>query len=179
MNILKQCAICGLKTVEGTYNTKQQYVCRTCFNTYPNLYVDNFKIENSKVVSEDPLASKTEEDQRAECIQYAYTLFDQKLAKRSYSLFSNYRKKGYSWIGMIRALEWFFVVKENDIAKAKNSVGIIPYVYNDAQKYYETLNRLIERRYKKQVLPEKEKEEIVVEVSPKKEKDHLIDLGGL
>lgn len=176
---IRNCSICEIETDQGVYNIKQNYVCRACLNTYSNLYVDDFSIENYQVVSKVPLEDLSEEDQRAACIQYAYTLFNQKLAVRSYSLFSNYRKKGYTWIGMIRALEWFYIVKKNDISKAKNSVGIIPYVYEDAQKYYALANKTIKERYKTQILPQKQKESIKVEISRNKNKDNLIDLGGL
>lgn len=176
---LRNCSICGIETSQGVYNVKQNYVCRSCLNTYSNLYVDDFSIENGVVIGKVPLEDLTEEDQRAACIQYAYTLFNQKLATRSYSLLANYRKKDFTWIGMIRALEWFYIVRKNDIAKAKNSVGIIPYVYEDAQKYYVLANKTIKERYKTQVLPKTKTESIKIEITPKKNKDNLVDLGGL
>lgn len=176
--IKRKCYICEVETDQGVYNVKQNYVCRACLNTYSNLYVNDFSYENGKVISKTPLEDLSEEDQRAACIQFAYTLFNQKLSKRSYPLFANYRKKGYTWIGMIRALEWFYIVKRNDLSKANNSVGIIPYVYDDAQKYYNYANGVIEGRYKSQILPKKQEESIKVEISQRK-RNNLIDLGGL
>lgn len=180
MEKIKKCYICNEPTPNGVYNVKQNYVCRSCLNTYLNLYVDDFIIEDGEVKNKVPLSDLDEQQQREVCIQFAYTLFNQKLATRSYSLFSTYRnKKKYTWLGMIRALEWFYIVRHNDLSKAKNSIGIIPYVYEDAQKYYAATNLKIKEKYKTQIVPIRQQQEVVeIEIS-RKAKKNAIDLGGL
>lgn len=42
----------------------------------------------------------------------------------------------YSYSGMLKSLIYFFEVQGNSIEKANNSIGIIPFVYQDAYKYY-------------------------------------------
>ena len=37
---------------------------------------------------------------------------------------------------MLRSLTWFYEVKQNSIDKANGGIGIIPFIYNDAYKYY-------------------------------------------
>ena len=59
-----------------------------------------------------------------------------KIASRTFSLIPQYLKKGYTYYGMKRALEYFYVIKGNDISKANNSIGIIPYVYEEAEAWY-------------------------------------------
>ena len=56
---------------------------------------------------------------------------------RSKKLADGYIKKyGYSWSGMLKTLVYFFDVKKNSVEKAKGSIGIIPYTYQEAYNYY-------------------------------------------
>ena len=178
MSNIRNCSICNNPAPNGVYNVKQNFVCRTCLDTYSNYYVDDFIIKDGKLNMTNPFEGMDEKDQRAACIHYAYTLFDQKLAPRTYSLFDNYIKKGYSWLGMIRALEWFYIVRRNDLSKANNSVGIIPHVYEDAQEYYAKANKVIKERYTKQILIPSQAQSKVVEITRVK-KENKLDVGGL
>ena len=47
-----------------------------------------------------------------------------------------HKKYDYSYSGMLRSLKWFYEVKNNSIDKANGGIGIIPFIYNDAYKYY-------------------------------------------
>ena len=47
-----------------------------------------------------------------------------------------HKKYDYSYSGMLRSLIWFYEVKQNSIDKANGGIGIIPFIYNDAYKYY-------------------------------------------
>ena len=47
-----------------------------------------------------------------------------------------HKKYDYSYSGMLRSLKWFYEVKHNSIDKANGGIGIIPFIYNDAYKYY-------------------------------------------
>lgn len=38
-------------------------------------------------------------------------------------------------------LKWYYGVKKNSIAKSNNRIGIVPYVYEDAKKYYDNLDK--------------------------------------
>lgn len=46
------------------------------------------------------------------------------------------KEYNYTYSGMLKALIYFFDVKKNDIEKAHNSIGIIPYIYKEAYNYY-------------------------------------------
>ena len=45
-------------------------------------------------------------------------------------------KYNYTYSGMHKALVYFYEVKGNDKSKANNGIGIIPWVYQDAYRYY-------------------------------------------
>ncbi len=47
-----------------------------------------------------------------------------------------HKKYDYSYSGMLRSLKWFYEVKNNSIDKANGGIGIIPFIYNDAYRYY-------------------------------------------
>lgn len=164
----KKCTICETSTENGVYNAKHNYVCRDCLKMFTNLHVDDFRIENRNVVQTSPYCNMTQDEQRSACIEFLYTLLDQKIAPRSFSMLKNYIKKGYSWIGITRAMEWFYLVKRNDISKAKGSLGIVPYVYDEAQLYYDKLNKQLLRRFEEQVLPKEEENERII-IKKKKE----------
>lgn len=42
----------------------------------------------------------------------------------------------YTYSGMQKALYWFYEIKHNTIEKSNGSIGILPYVYNEAKDYY-------------------------------------------
>ena len=111
-------------------------VCRECSEVQEQFHID--RIESTP---HGPKISKFYENlsidkQRDAFIQFVYLLFDNKLNPAIFRLEKQYLKKGYTYIGMVRALEFFYHVKKNNLNKAKNNIGIIPYVYEDAQKYY-------------------------------------------
>ena len=46
---------------------------------------------------------------------------------------------GYSYSGMLKTLYWWYEIQDHTTELAKNGIGIIPYIYEDAEKYYYTL----------------------------------------
>lgn len=48
-----------------------------------------------------------------------------------------YKKEyNYTYTGMLSSLKWFYEINHHSIEKANGGIGIIPYIYNDARKYY-------------------------------------------
>ena len=49
-----------------------------------------------------------------------------------------HKELGYTYTGMLSSLKWYYEVEQmgQDKDKAHSGVGIIPYIYNDARKYY-------------------------------------------
>jgi len=110
------------------------------------LHVDIFDFSEKGVIRKEVFENLTEQEQRQKLIQFIFSLFPEP-SKSIYRLINQNIKKGYTYLGMIRALEFFYIVKKQSKVKSKNSIGIIPYVYNDAQKYFQQLNNSIYRKY--------------------------------
>lgn len=47
-------------------------------------------------------------------------------------------ERGFTNSGMLKSLKYFYEIKENPVPDYY-SVGILPYIYDDARKYYETI----------------------------------------
>lgn len=45
----------------------------------------------------------------------------------------------YTYSGMLLTLKWWYEIKGSSIEEAHQGIGIIPFIYEDAKKYYETL----------------------------------------
>jgi hypothetical protein len=173
-----KCSICGEVKKQGFFNHTNKFICRECEHLGNSLLFNSYEIINGEVVEISPFSSA--QNQRARFIDYAYTLFGNKLAKQAYFLLNNYAKK-YSYLGMARALEYFYVVKKNDKSKAKNNIAIIPYVYNEAQEFYEANNRFRRNSYIKnleQIEKQKEATKTEFQVTQKTKSRFQIDLEG-
>lgn len=46
---------------------------------------------------------------------------------------------GYSYSGMLKTLKWWIDIKHNPIEKMNGGIGIIPYIYQEAENYYYNL----------------------------------------
>lgn len=45
----------------------------------------------------------------------------------------------YTYTGILKSLVYWYEVKGNSLEKANNRIGIVPYIYEDAKKYYYAL----------------------------------------
>ena len=45
----------------------------------------------------------------------------------------------YTYTGILKTLYWWYEIKGHTTELAKDGIGIVPYVYEDAEKYYYTL----------------------------------------
>lgn len=59
---------------------------------------------------------------------YNYVMINKQIEK--------FHQEGYSYNGMKLSLKWFYEVKGNSPKDSNGGVGIIPYVFEDAKKYY-------------------------------------------
>ena len=46
------------------------------------------------------------------------------------------KQYGFTYSGMLKSLKWFYDVQHNSKEKSNGNIGIIPYIYEDAKKYY-------------------------------------------
>lgn len=82
-------------------------------------------------------------DDRDALFYYIYKLFgqqseEQPVSKWNITQMQKFRSQGYPYRGQLLTLQYFFDIKKNSIAKSNGSIGIIPFVYEDAKLYYNT-----------------------------------------
>jgi hypothetical protein len=77
------------------------------------------------------------------------------------------KKDGLSYFGMAKTLEYWFILEKNSLKKANGGIGIVPYVYEDALKYY---SKVTKSRNSENKIVEKE----VIKVSIKKPKKESV-----
>lgn len=91
------------------------------------------------------------------------------------------KKMGYTNEGIFLTLKFFYLVEKADTAKAENRIGIVPYKYDEAQRYFSSLEqkqKQIGEAIKKQL--EKEHKVIVIETPyQKKSRRKYIDLDTI
>ena len=88
---------------------------------------------------------------------------------------------GYTYKEIRLTLDYFFNVKKNDINKANQGIGIVPYVYDDAKEYYQKMafkqHKIAEKIQKDMG---KEKKTIVVKKTGEvKPRITLVDMDSL
>lgn len=96
---------------------------------------------------EKALNGKTQEEKDYEAlIEYIKQLFNNNPNPRVWKQLKEYReikdKEGnhkYSYSGMLKTLIWWYEIRHNEIERANGAIGIIPYIYDDAMKYYFSL----------------------------------------
>lgn len=80
--------------------------------------------------------------------EYICKLFSLKApGPRIYTQLKNFFEKypNYTYKGIRQALEYFYEVRKNKIDKANQGIGIVPYVYDEAENYYNGISQRQER----------------------------------
>jgi hypothetical protein len=80
---------------------------------------------------------------KEELYEYICKLFTLKApGPKNFALLKKYREEnGYTYAGVLNALRYFYEVKRGAIKKADARIGIVPYVYDEAQEYYRRQER--------------------------------------
>lgn len=61
----------------------------------------------------------------------------------------SYIEKGYTYEGIANSLKYFYYVKRNSTAKSNEGIGIVPYVYEEANDYFKRFNYKVDQIGKK------------------------------
>ena len=72
-------------------------------------------------------------------------------------------ENGYTDEGILNALKYFYEIKKGDKTKANNHLGIVPFIYNEAQEYFNSLDRI--NRLNEEILKKNKFEYTVEKVS--------------
>lgn len=124
---------------------KPQVKCPGCTLTFyredePHIFVKN---RYWHTVCYNEAQAKIEQSQGAikELESYLCDLFDMDFVSPRIrnQIKTMVDKYNYSYSGILGSLKYWFEIKENSLEKANNGIGIVPYIYDDARKYYETV----------------------------------------
>ena len=126
-------------------------------------------------------------DDRDALWYYIYRLFgpdgDKPVSDWNVTQMQKFNRMGMGYRAQLLTLKWFYEIKKNPIKKEYKTIGIIPYVYDEAALYYKTQDarvKEIEEAIEKQL----EQDRIEIQYNPndyigKKKKKKLIDLDSL
>lgn len=101
--------------------------------------VNNRRYAHRKCAEEHENKLTKEEKDLEELHKYIKNLIpkeDYNFIKIKKQIETYHDKYQYTYSGMLSSLKWFFEIKHESIDKSHGGVGIIPYIYNDAKKYY-------------------------------------------
>lgn len=86
-------------------------------------------------------AGKSQEERDYEkLVEYIKHLLGSTPNPRVWKQLKEYREiYNFTYSGIHKTLTWWYEIKGNSIEKANGGIGIVPYVYDDACKYYYAL----------------------------------------
>lgn len=76
-----------------------------------------------------------------------------------------FNKQGMPYRAQLLTLKYFYEVKKNSLDKSKGSIGIIPYVFNDAMLYYSELEKK-QKTIGEAILNQLNKDRVEIKYSP-------------
>lgn len=166
---------------------------KECLNM--SLVAREFNISSSTVkrhlTKENLDLVSSEYNDRDALFFYIYRLFgeqseDQPVSTWNIIQMEKFRKEGMPYKGQLLSLKYFYEVKKNSIKKSNGSIGIISYIFSEAELYYK--NQAIKAdEITKMIQKQLEKDRIEIKYNPadyfnrgkRKRKEKLIDLDTL
>lgn len=120
------------------------YYCQTIFDRdkEPWEQVTANRYAHKSCAEKYQVTVSTQDQQYNELVKYIESLFgtnyvNAKVAKQIRDFRQTYN---YSYSGMLGTLVYWFEIKKGTIDKANGGIGIIPYMYEEAKKYFSTIN---------------------------------------
>lgn len=121
-------------------------------------------------------ASKTDEDKLTE---YICELFKTNApgARINRQIKDMIEKYEYTHSGILGSLKYWYEVKGESLEKANGGIGIVPFIYNDARKYYEGIAKAHESNKIYSEIP-LDINEVIIKINPPKvkKKSFYVDL---
>lgn len=86
---------------------------------------------------ESPEKTQEERDRLALIEFLLKTFHTQRLNPAVFMLMKKYKENyGFTYKGMLYALQYHLIINNNPVDKMNGSIGILPYIYNEAYDYY-------------------------------------------
>lgn len=120
-----KCPYCGIfffKDEEENIFIKNRYWHKHCYEQYK--------------IKENQSFKAIEELESYLCNLFEIDFVNARIKKQIKDMIDQYH---FSYSGILGTLKYWYDIKQNSIDKANGGIGIVPYVYEDASKYYETI----------------------------------------
>lgn len=145
----RKCVICNqwIESVEDSIPFKNRYAHTKCFNISMKLLSDNKtkKLEDNKkeknfsgkkIKEVNGALSEEEFQQKQQYFDFIKEVSGgRNISAKVYKLTQDYISQyGFSYLGMFQALWYFVHIQERELTG--DIVGILPYIYEEAQTYF-------------------------------------------
>lgn len=99
---------------------------------------NNRRYAHKECAEKKALQETQEEKDKKALYRYLGELFGKDFDfPKTKRLVEQYRKDyNYTYSGIAKTMRWFYELKGNSLEKARGSIGLVPYIYNEAQEYY-------------------------------------------
>ena len=115
-------------------------ICKKRFDRdkYPAVLISTRRYAHASCAGALSEEQAQEEKDREALEQYIIQLFklehmDGRITLQIKKFMQDYN---YTYSGILRTLKYFYEVKQNDLSKSNNGIGIVPWVYQEAYNYY-------------------------------------------
>ena len=115
-------------------------ICKKRFDRdkYPAVLISTRRYAHASCAGALSEEQAQEEKDREALEQYIIQLFklehmDGRITLQIKKFMQDY---DYTYSGILRTLKYFYEVKQNDLSKSNNGIGIVPWVYQEAYNYY-------------------------------------------
>lgn len=118
---MKKCMYCG-KSIDTSIEKFQQVSPRRVAHLDCNNFVDRM------IATRDTI------------LDFSLSLLGENVnLGRLNAQITQFLKKGLTYQGIYLTLKYWYQIKRNDVDKANGGIGIVPYVYDDAKKYWNSV----------------------------------------
>lgn len=141
-----------------------------------------------KHLTEDNLAlSKIQNDDRDALWYFIFRTFgqyseDKPVSDWNITQMQKFKRQGMPYRGQLLTLKYFYEIKKNSTEKSRGSIGIIPFVYEEAKTYYERQARKADE-ISKSIQKQLEQDRIEIKYNPSdyigRKKKKTIDITKL
>lgn len=137
---------------------------------------------------ENKILNKQLNDNRDALWYYIYRLFgqyseDKPVSDWNITQMMKFKNQGMTYRGQLLSLKYFYEIKKNSIKKSNGSIGIVPFIYDEAKIYYSKIEQQ-QKEIGDAIQKQLEKDRLEIKYSPsdyigKKKKKKEIDLNTI
>ncbi len=190
----KKCLICGKSILDPNdmMPYKDRYVHKDCFNIGIKAITMNKqdalseavqskekkqkkeKVVTPKIEKLQDAVSEEEYEQKKKYYTYLKTLIGDEVSSKIYAVTKKQMDMyGFTYGQMYQTLVYLNEILEKDLKG--DVIGLIPYYYKDATKYYEDIERIKKKNINMTGMYEKK----IVYIAPKIKKNKLLDIDSI